>query len=81
MSLPDFVHIYVCVLVDDFILLIHGLKYKYYMVLEVVAKTMTVQLKPPSPFPFHRADEWQKWFEHAVPRSIWSLYRKPTKTN
>ena len=22
---------------------------------------MTVQLKPPSPFPFHRPDEWQKW--------------------
>ena len=24
-------------------------------------ETMTVQLKPPSPFPFHRPDEWQKW--------------------
>ena len=22
---------------------------------------MTVQLKPPSPFPFHQPDEWQKW--------------------
>ena len=22
---------------------------------------MTVQLKPPSPFPFHRPDEWQRW--------------------
>ena len=22
---------------------------------------MTVQLKPPSPFPFNRPDEWQKW--------------------
>ena len=22
---------------------------------------MVVQLKPPSPFPFHQPDEWQKW--------------------
>ena len=69
-SLPDFVHIYIyisCVLVNVFIpfesWLVCNVKYKYYMVSEVVAKikAVTVQSKPPSPFPFNRPDKWQRW--------------------
>ena len=33
-------------------------------------EAMTVQLKPPSPFPIHRPDEWQRW------RSRFKQFRK-----
>ena len=65
MSLPDCVHIY-CVLVDVFIPLepwpVRNVKVqKLHGVRSGGKEAITVQLKPPSPFPFHRPDEWQRW--------------------